>query len=396
MVKRVSILGSTGSIGCSALDVIRQANAGDKRQFEVVSLTTGSNAALLAEQAIEFGAEHVVVADEAARSILKERLSGTGIEVAAGDTAIIEAAERPCDLLLAAIVGIAGLPSTLAAVKAGHDVAIANKESVVAGGGLIFSAAQESGSKIIPVDSEHNAIFQILEDGKALEKVTITASGGPFRAHTLEQLGFVTPSEAAAHPNWSMGIKNSIDSATLMNKALEFIEASYLFRIPASQVDVLIHPESIIHGMAHFSDGSVLAQLSTPDMRVPISYALGWPNRIKTNSERLNLAKLGALRFETVDETRFPAIRFAKQALDVGFSATTVLNCANEAAVAAFIEGNCKFLDISWTVGKVLETFEKQSMANIKCNSLEDIQYLDEYGRRVANEQISARQMQVG
>lgn len=391
MAKRISILGSTGSIGTSALDVIRQANAEGEKRFDVVSLAAGANTEMLAEQAVEFEASYVAIADQDSRAALQERLKGTGIQVGAGPEAVIEAAIRECDLVVAAIVGIAGLPSTLAAVKEGRDVAVANKESIVAGGGVMFETAAHSGSKIIPVDSEHNAIFQVLGDGKELESLTITASGGPFRTHGLDELKTVTPEQASAHPNWSMGLKNSIDSATLMNKALEFIEASYLFDIPAENVEVLVHPESIVHGMAHFTDGSVLAQLSVPDMRIPISYAIGYPKRIKTNCERLDLSKTGALHFEKVDANRFPAIKFAEEALSVGFGATTVLNCANEAAVSAFVAGKCSFLDISWTVGKVLETFDKQNMANMACKTLEDVQYLDTYGRRIAAEHIAAR-----
>ncbi|MCL4169826.1 UNVERIFIED_CONTAM: hypothetical protein GTU68_024556, partial [Idotea baltica] len=233
-------------------------------------------------------------------------------------------------------------------------VAIANKESIVCGGRLILSRAKASGAKVLPVDSEHNAIFQLIQSDHRPEKLTITASGGPFLRSTRERMAIATPAEAAAHPNWDMGIKNSIDSATLMNKALEYIEAAFLFDMPAAQIDVLVHPQSIIHGMAHFGDGSVLAQLSEPDMRAPISYALGWPERVPTNVSRLDLATIGRLDFENVDESRFPAIRLAQEAIKVGNSATTVLNCSNEAAVSAFIAGQCGFLDISWVVEKVL------------------------------------------
>ena len=255
-----------GSIGKSALDVIRHANVSGQIRFQITALVAGSDVDLLASQAKEFRPKIAVIADEARLPELRERLAGTGVETAAGETAISEAASRPVDRVVAAIVGSAGLASTYAAVKAGNDIAIANKESIVSGGQLILTEARKTGAQILPVDSEHSAIFQCLGDGRQLEKLTITASGGPFRMASLSDMRHATPEQAAAHPNWDMGIKNSIDSASLMNKALEFIEAAYLFQVDGRDIDVLIHPQSIVHGMAHFRDGSVIAQLGAPDI----------------------------------------------------------------------------------------------------------------------------------
>ncbi|MEZ5984447.1 MAG: 1-deoxy-D-xylulose-5-phosphate reductoisomerase [Hyphomonas sp.] len=383
--RSVSVMGSTGSIGCNALDVIRHANRDGEGGFDVVALTAGSNADMLAEQALEFRPKVAVIADESQLPVLKAKLDGSGIEVAGGNAAVVEAATRPARVL-AAIVGAAGLESTLAAVQAGNDVAIANKESVVCGGRLILEEAKRVGVNVLPVDSEHSAIHQCLGDGRELERLTITASGGPFRTATLDEMRVVSPAEAAAHPNWAMGIKNSIDSATLMNKALEFIEAAYLFDVPAEMIDVIIHRQSIIHGMAHFTDGSVIAQLGSPDMRTPISYALGWPERVPTQVERLDLAGLGKLDFESVDADRFPAIQLAREAIAAGPGATTVLNCANESAVSAFIAGQCGFLDISWVVKEVLSRFLSGNMAGVACGSLEEIGYLDRYARTAAED----------
>ncbi|WP_299949866.1 1-deoxy-D-xylulose-5-phosphate reductoisomerase [Hyphomonas sp. BRH_c22] len=395
-VRRISIMGSTGSIGTSALDVVAQANAAGDTPFEIVALAAGSDSETLARQAIAFRPQIAVIADESRLDDLRQRLAGTGIETAGGLEAVTEAATRPCDRVLAAIVGAAGLSSTLAAIRRGTDVAIANKESIVCGGKLILSEAARTGARILPVDSEHSGIFQALGDGKSLEKLTITASGGPFRTATLEQMAAATPAEAAAHPNWDMGIKNSIDSATLMNKALEFIEAAYLFDVPADRIDVLVHPQSIIHGMAHFNDGSVIAQLSAPDMRAPIAYALGWPDRVATNVARLDLATLGRLDFAEVDATRFPAIKLARRAIALGSAGTTVLNCANEAAVSAFIAGQCGFLDISWAVDEVLSRFSSTDLAAMACDTLEEIAYLDRFGREMAAELLKKAPSRAG
>jgi 1-deoxy-D-xylulose-5-phosphate reductoisomerase len=395
-VRCISIMGSTGSIGTSALDVVAQANAAGDTPFEIVALAAGSDSETLARQAMAFRPQIAVIADESRLDDLRQRLAGTGIATAAGPEAVTEAATRPCDRVLAAIVGAAGLSSTLAAIRQGTDVAIANKESIVCGGKLILSEAARTGARILPVDSEHSGIFQALGDGKSLEKLTITASGGPFRTATLEQMAAATPAQAAAHPNWDMGIKNSIDSATLMNKALEFIEAAYLFDVAAERIDVLVHPQSIIHGMAHFNDGSVIAQLSAPDMRAPIAYALGWPDRVATNVARLDLATLGRLDFAQVDATRFPAIELARRAIALGSAGTTVLNCANEAAVSAFIAGQCGFLDISWAVDEVLSRFSSTDLAAMACDTLEEIAYLDRFGRDMAAELLKKAPSRAG
>ncbi|MEM7767597.1 MAG: 1-deoxy-D-xylulose-5-phosphate reductoisomerase [Pseudomonadota bacterium] len=383
----ISIMGATGSIGLSALDVITRANAArptDDPAFTVTALVAHGNAEALAEQALRVRPQIAVLADESRLPALAERLDGSGIATAGGEAAIVEAALMPCDKLLAAISGSAGLASTLAAVQAGRTVALANKEAIVCAGRLLLDEARRAGATILPVDSEHNAIFQVWQDGRALEKLTITASGGPFRTADHDTLAAATPALAKAHPNWDMGPKNSIDSATLMNKALEFIEASYLFGIDEKQIDVVVHPQSIIHGMAHFIDGSVLAQLGMPDMRTPIAHALAWPDRVETAVERLDLAQIGQLHFEPVDAARFPAVGYARHASRSGNAAATLLNSANEAAVAAFIAGECGFLDISWVVGEVLERYAETNFAGMVCDSLDEVMYLDREGRRLA------------
>ncbi len=395
-IRRISIMGSTGSIGSSAVDVIAHANRGREPVFEIEALVAGQNAEKLALQAIALRPAIAVIADETKLSDLRERLAGTGIETAGGEAAVLEAATRPCDRLLAAIVGAAGLPSTLAAVRQGTDVAIANKESIVCGGRLILSEAKKHGAKVLPVDSEHNAIFQVLEAGDGLEKLTITASGGPFRTRSIEEMTHASPAQAAAHPNWDMGIKNSIDSATLMNKALEFIEAAYLFDLPASALDVVIHPQSIVHGLAHYVDGSVLAQLGNPDMRTPISYALGWPKRIGTEVARLDLVALSRLDFEAVDSKRFPAIDLAREAIALGNSGATVLNCSNETAVSAFIAGNCGFMDISWVVSEAMTRFSSGNLASVACETLEEIEFVDRHARQLASEVIENAPVRAG
>lgn len=390
--RTVSIMGSTGSIGKSAIDVVLFANAKAKEPvFTVDALAAGSDADLLAQQAKAVNAKLAVIADPSKYEDLKARLQGTGIECAAGVDAVTEAARRPCDRLLAAIVGSAGLASTLAAVEQGTDVALANKESIVCAGKLILATAEKSGSKIIPVDSEHNAIFQAMQRREDIERLTITASGGPFRNRTRAECANASPDEAKAHPNWDMGVKNSIDSATLMNKALEFIEASYLFDIVPDKIDVLIHPQSIIHGMAHYKDGSVLAQLGAPDMRTPIAHALSWPDRIETEVDRLSLETLGSLDFLPVDTAKTPAISYAKQAISLGEGGPTVLNCANEAAVSAFVGGKCGFLDIDWIVGEALNRFGHGEFGNAGYGSLTDILELDRRARELATTLIRQR-----
>ncbi len=350
--RRVTILGSTGSVGRSTVDLI----AREPERFPVDALTAQSNVALLAEQAISLNASLAVIGDETLLSELRERLAGTGVEAAAGMGAIVEAAERPADWVMAAIVGAAGLEPTLAAVRRGALVALANKESLVCAGPLVMREAALRGATILPVDSEHNAIFQVFDFDApdSIDRVILTASGGPFRTLNLSEMREVTPAQAIAHPVWSMGAKISVDSATLMNKGLELIEASFLFALPEAKIEVLIHPQSVIHSMVSYVDGSVLAQLGTPDMRTPIGVALAWPGRMPTPAARLDLAAIAKLTFEVPDFARFPALNLTRQALQSGGSAPTILNAANEVAVDAFLKGRIGFLDITRIVEQTL------------------------------------------
>lgn len=382
---KVSIFGSTGSVGRSAIDVIRHANRLEPR-FEIVAIAAGRNADALAQQALAVRPQIAVIADETQLPELKARLAGTGIECTAGEAAMIEAASRPCDRFVAAIVGAAGLKSTMAAVGAGNHLALANKESIVCAGTILLDAAQRANVSILPVDSEHSAIFQCLGDGRMLDHLTLTASGGPFRLSTLDEMARATPAQAAAHPKWSMGLKISIDSATLMNKALELIEAAILFKVGAEKVEVLVHPQSIVHGMAHFRDGSVIAQLGSPDMRTPISLALGWPERIETEVAPLNLAQIGQLEFSPVDAQKFRSIELARRAFQMGPAGPVILNSANESAVSAFIEGKCGFLDIGWAVEAALDHFASSNLASTKCTTLEEVASLDDHGRWLAGD----------
>ena len=299
---------------------------------------------------------------------------------------MVEEAARPCDRFVAAIVGAAGLKSTMAAVGAGNHLALANKESIVCAGTILLDAAQKANVSILPVDSEHSAIFQCLGDGRMLDHLTLTASGGPFRLSTLDEMARATPAQAAAHPKWSMGLKISIDSATLMNKALELIEAAILFKVGAEKVEVLVHPQSIVHGMAHFKDGSVIAQMGSPDMRTPISLALGWPERIETEVAALDLAQIGQLEFSPVDAQKFRSIELARRAFQMGPAGPVILNSANESAVSAFIEGKCGFLDIGWAVEAALDHFASSNLASTKCTTLEEVASLDDHGRWLAGD----------
>ena len=389
--RRVSIMGATGSVGQSTLAVIGHANTIDEGQaYQIEALTAGSDVERLAEQAIEHKARLAVIADESKYEELVARLEGHDIEAAAGDEAIVEAATRPCERLVAAIVGIAGLPSTLAALEAGNSVALANKESMICAGDLIKQEAAKSGADLIPMDSEHSAIFQVLQDRKDVEKLTLTASGGPFLRTPKEELAGMSVADARNHPRWSMGLKISIDSATMMNKALEVIEAAYLFEKSADEVDVVVHPQSIIHSMVSYVDGSVLAQLGTPDMRTPIAYALAWPDkRIETEVKRLDLAAISRLDFESVDETRFPAISLAKQTLKSGGCAPLILNVANEVAVSAFIASACRFIDISYIVEASVEVFARRGFGSSSLLSLNRILQCQDEGARVAKTIIS-------
>ena len=351
-MKRVTILGSTGSIGCNTVDLIARA----PERFAVEAVTGNRNVRLLAEQARRLRAKLAVVADPALYDQLRDALAGSGIEAAAGAAAVVEAAARPAEWVMAAIVGAAGLKPTLAAVRRGAVVALANKECLVCAGDVMIAEVRAHRATVIPVDSEHSAIFQVFEFERAgmVERVVLTASGGPFRTWSKDKMAAATPDQAVAHPNWSMGAKISVDSATMMNKGLETIEAYHLFPIAKDQLDVVIHPQSVVHSMVSYADGSVLAQMGSPDMRTPIAYALAWPNRMAAPVERLDLVKIGALTFEKPDEDRFPALRLARQALAAGGSAPATLNAANEIAVAAFLDGQIGFLDIAAIVEDTL------------------------------------------
>ncbi|NQY96779.1 MAG: 1-deoxy-D-xylulose-5-phosphate reductoisomerase [Henriciella sp.] len=374
-VRTISILGSTGSIGTSALSVVAHANVQSSDPvFAIDTLAGGRNADLLIEQAREFEPQCVVIADQSKLELVRDALSGLDIEVSAGSDAVDDAARRPVDRVLAAIVGISGLPSTLAAVDAGNSVALANKESMVCAGPLLKRIAAERSTEIVPTDSEHNAMFQVMERREDVERIILTASGGPFRTATREDLKTVTPRRALAHPRWDMGEKISIDSATLFNKGLELIEACYLFDLPEDQIEVVVHPQSILHSAVAYRDGSVLAQMGVPDMRTPISHALTWPERREsTPVDRLDLVALSQLDFEPLDASKFPAVDLARRAINLAKGAPIVLNCANEGAVAAFLAGQCGFLDISWIVETVMERFLTGSMSCEDCENLEAI-----------------------
>lgn len=339
--RTVTVLGATGSIGDSTMDLLR----GARDRYRVEALTANSNVEGLAKLAKEFGARFAAIADPARLSELKDALAGTRIECGAGESAIIEAAARPAEWVMAAVSGAAGLKPALAAVDRGATVALANKECLVCAGDIFMERAKKAGACILPADSEHNALFQALASGnrEELTRVIITASGGPFRTWAPADIEQATLEQALKHPNWSMGQKITIDSASMMNKGLEVIEASYLFALAPDEIDVLVHPQSIIHGMVEFSDRSVVAQLGTPDMRIPIAHCLGWPDRVVGPSAKLDLAKIGQLTFEAPDFQRFPGLRLAYEALRSGHGATTVYNAANEIAVAAFIAGKIKF-----------------------------------------------------
>jgi 1-deoxy-D-xylulose-5-phosphate reductoisomerase len=376
-MRSVTILGSTGSIGQSTVDLLlRHPDA-----FAVEALTANRNPARLAEQARALRARFAAIADPAHYPALKEALAGTGIETASGPEALVEAALRPAEWVMAGIVGAAGLAPTLAAIRRGVIVALANKEVLVCAGALFMQEVARSGATLLPVDSEHSAIWQCFDFDRVegIEKVTLTCSGGPFRGCGVEQMRRVTPQQAVAHPNWSMGAKISVDSATLMNKGLEVIEAHHLFRMPSERIDIVVHPQSIIHSMVSYRDGSVLAHLGSPDMRTPIAYALAWPDRIDAPTKRLDLAAVGRLTFEPPDEARFPALGVARQALLHGGGAPTVLNAANETAVHAFLEGRIGFLQIVETVERTLAAIPADHL-----ESLEDVYKFDTAAREVA------------
>ncbi len=350
--RRVTILGSTGSIGRNTIELIER----DRSAFEVEALTAGSNYRQLAEQALRLRPALAVVADEGAYAGLRDALNGTGIEVAAGKQALVDAAQRPADWVMAAIVGAAGLEPTLTAIARGATVALANKECLVCAGELVTAAVRNNGAVLLPVDSEHNAIFQVFDFNRpeSVDRIILTASGGPFRELTREEMRSVTREQALMHPNWEMGAKITIDSATMMNKGLELIEACHLFPVPEERVEILVHPQSVVHSLVAYRDGSVLAQLGAPDMRTPISLALAWPERMAVPDVRLDLASIGRLTFEPPDTERFPALALAREALQRGGSHPIVLNAANEVAVAAFLTGSARFLEIADIVGETL------------------------------------------
>jgi 1-deoxy-D-xylulose-5-phosphate reductoisomerase len=355
MTRTISILGATGSIGASTLDLIRR----EADKWRVIALTANGNAADLARLAREFSAELAVVADEDALSALREALAGSGIAAAGGAAALVEAASRAADITIAAIVGCAGLAPTMAAIEQGRTVALANKEALVSAGDVMLAAVARHGTTLLPIDSEHNAIFQCLagNDPAHIRSITLTASGGPFRDWTSEQLARATPEQAVRHPNWNMGAKISVDSATMFNKGLELIEAHHLFPVGLEKIRIVVHPQSVVHSLVEYRDGSTLAQLGPSDMRVPIASALAWPARMDTPCAPLDLAALGELTFRAPDETRFPATRLCRAAAEAGGSAPAVLNAANEVAVAAFLAGQLAFTRIAVMVEEVLARY---------------------------------------
>jgi len=386
--RRLSVLGATGSVGRSTLDLIGRS----PDDYEIVALTAATNAERLAELAIRHRAKRAVLASDAHYDELKQRLDGTGIEAAAGDAAVIEAAQMPADWIMAAIVGAAGLRPTFAAAAQGTCVALANKECLVSAGAVFLEAVAKAQTALLPVDSEHSAAFQAIDSSpsRCIETITLTASGGPFRTWDAARIQAATPQDALKHPNWSMGPKITIDSATLMNKGLELIEAYHLFPVEVRQLAVLVHPQSIIHCLVHYCDGSVLAQMSSPDMRTPIAYSLAWPERMPAPTQRLNLTELGSLTFEAADETRFPALRVAREALIAGGSAPTILNAANEIAVEAFLAGRIGFTEIAAVVEAAL-TAAVSEIGGLALRTLDDVLEMDRAARLLATRLCSLR-----
>ena len=380
--RTISILGATGSVGGSTLDLIERT----PDRFEVIALTAAKNVASLADAAIRTGAKLAVIDDHELLPELQDRLAGSGCRAATGKEALAEAASGEAELVMAAIVGCAGLEPVMAAIEAGRTIALANKESLVTAGELMTGAAKTHGATILPVDSEHNAIFQCLAGNRAgdIARLVLTASGGPFRNWSRDQVEAASPEQAVAHPNWSMGAKISVDSATMMNKGLELIEAHHLFELPSERLDVLIHPQSVIHSMVEFVDGSVLAQLGSPDMRIPIAYALAWPERMETPAERLDLARIGNLSFEAPDLKKFPALKVARQAMEAGGASPIILNAANEVAVAAFLERKIGFLAIVDTVSEALAQMDLP-----RPHSIAEVIDIDRQTRALANDFMS-------
>lgn len=372
--RSITIFGATGSVGSSTLDLI----ARSPDQFSVAALTAQKDVDGLARTAIAHNARLAVIGDEARYGDLKAALAGSGVEAAAGEQALIDAASLDADWTMASIVGCAGLAPTLAAIRHGKTVALANKESLVAAGAIMMDAVAASRAILLPVDSEHNAIFQCLASGRMQDvaRIILTASGGPFRTFSLDQMRAVTPAQAVKHPNWSMGAKISVDSATMMNKGLELIEAHHLFPVGLDRIEILVHPQSVIHSMVEYRDRSTLAQLGSPDMRVPIAHALAWPERMATPCQPLDLARIGKLEFEAPDMVRFPALALARAAVEAGGARPAILNAANEIAVAAFLDGRIGFLEIATIVEEVLTRYSPPAPA-----SIEDVWAIDREAR---------------
>ena len=384
MTRSLTILGATGSVGSQTLDLVAR-NPG---RWQVEALTAGSDVAGLVSAAKACGARFVAIADAAKGEALKAALAGTGIVSGAGESALVDAAARDAEIVITAIVGAAGLPPTMAAVKRGAQIGIANKETLVCAGPVVTAAATAHGATLLPVDSEHNAIFQVFphDDPRQVERVILTASGGPFRTKSRDEMRGVSVADACKHPTWSMGAKISIDSATLMNKGLELIEAAQLFPVDVERLDVIVHPQSVVHSMVEYVDGSVLAQLGSPDMRIPIAYAMGWPERIATPAARLDLAAIANLSFEKPDLERFPCLALAWAAMRAGGSAPCILNAANEIAVAAFIAGQAGFLDIDAIVAETLNMVASGPVA-----TLEEVMAIDAAARRTARALVAKR-----
>jgi len=383
VTRKIAILGATGSIGKSTLDLVER----NRDRFAVTAVTAATNVEALADIVRRTGARLAVVADESRYTDLAELLVGTNCRAAAGEGALVEAAVGEAELVIAAIVGCAGLRPVMAAVDAGRTVALANKEALVTAGALMTDAARASGATLLPVDSEHNAIFQCLAGSRVedVSRLVLTASGGPFRSASADAIGAATPAQAVAHPNWSMGAKISVDSATMMNKGLELIEAHYLFGLPSDRIDILVHPQSVVHSMVEFVDGSVLAQLGSADMRIPIAYALAWPERMATPAQRLDLAAIARLDFEAPDLDRFPALRLAREALEAGGAAPIVLNAANEVAVASFLAARISFLEIARVVHEALISADYDAP-----RSISDVLEIDRVTRKRAEAMMKA------
>lgn len=383
MTRSITILGATGSIGTSTLDLIER----EPDKFQIDTLTAHRDVQGLASAALRTRASLAVIGDESLYGALKSALSGSGIEIAAGAQALVEAAARPVDWTMAAIVGAAGLPPVMAAVQRGGTLALANKEALVCAGELVQAAVKAHNATLLPVDSEHNAIFQCFDVVQAhrISRIILTASGGPFRGRDRAAMAAVTPAEAVRHPNWSMGAKISVDSATLMNKGLELIEAQHIFGLAPEKFEVIIHPQSVIHSMVEYVDGSVLAQMGSPDMRIPIGFCLGWPERMTTPAERLDLARIAQLDFHAPDLASFPALALAMQAMKEGGARPAILNAANEVAVAAFLEHRIGFLAIAEIVADVLARY-----APPRPDTLGDVFAVDAETRRIAAERVEA------